>query len=163
MELAFTNCWRFGAPIPAGKVTMNDLYNIVPMTIPISTVDLTGAELQELLKDNLEDTFSADAFNSDGTHGFEGRCGEVTPPERLVHTFEWDGMPGYVCIETVTFEDPVWNNEVGEGASNALMMAQVVKYRPISITMSTTHYRRKLGWHLHRCSDQRDVCERAAM
>lgn len=41
----------------------------------------------------------------DGVHGFEGRYREVTPPERLVHTFEWDGMPGYVAIETVTFED----------------------------------------------------------
>jgi uncharacterized protein YndB with AHSA1/START domain len=43
--------------------------------------------------------------SSDGVHGFEGRYREVTPPERLVYTFEWDGMPGYVCLETVTFED----------------------------------------------------------
>lgn len=41
----------------------------------------------------------------DGVHGFEGRYREVTPQERLVQTFEWDGMPGYVLIETVTFED----------------------------------------------------------
>jgi uncharacterized protein YndB with AHSA1/START domain len=37
-------------------------------------------------------------------HGFEGRYREVTPPERLVHTFEWDGMPGYVVLETTLFE-----------------------------------------------------------
>lgn len=41
----------------------------------------------------------------DGVHGFEGRYREVTPPERLVHTFEWDGMPGYVVVQTVTLED----------------------------------------------------------
>ena len=41
----------------------------------------------------------------DGAHGFEGRYREVTPPERLVQTFEWDGMPGYVAVETATFED----------------------------------------------------------
>jgi uncharacterized protein YndB with AHSA1/START domain len=41
----------------------------------------------------------------DGVHGFEGRYREVTPPERLVQTFEWDGMPGYVAVETVTLED----------------------------------------------------------
>lgn len=41
----------------------------------------------------------------DGVHGFEGRYREVSPPERLVHTFEWDGMPGYVAIETAIFED----------------------------------------------------------
>jgi uncharacterized protein YndB with AHSA1/START domain len=41
----------------------------------------------------------------DGIHGFEGRFREVTPPERLVQTFEWDGMPGYVILETAEFED----------------------------------------------------------
>jgi uncharacterized protein YndB with AHSA1/START domain len=44
--------------------------------------------------------------HADGeTHGFEGRFREVTPPERIVQTFEWDGMPAYVAIETVTLED----------------------------------------------------------
>jgi uncharacterized protein YndB with AHSA1/START domain len=41
----------------------------------------------------------------DGVYGFEGRYREVTPPERLVMTFEWDGMPGYVEVTTVTLED----------------------------------------------------------
>lgn len=40
-----------------------------------------------------------------GAHGFEGRFREVTPPERIVQTFEWDGMPGYTVLETVVFED----------------------------------------------------------
>lgn len=40
-----------------------------------------------------------------GTHGFEGRYREVTPPERVVQTFEWDGMPGHVIVETMTLED----------------------------------------------------------
>ncbi|MCI0432514.1 MAG: SRPBCC family protein [Gemmatimonadetes bacterium] len=43
--------------------------------------------------------------SDNGVHGFEGRYCEVTPPERIVRTFEWDGMPGYVCIETAEFED----------------------------------------------------------
>jgi uncharacterized protein YndB with AHSA1/START domain len=43
--------------------------------------------------------------NPRGVQGFEGRYREVTPPERLVWTFEWDGMPGYVAVDTVTFED----------------------------------------------------------
>jgi uncharacterized protein YndB with AHSA1/START domain len=41
----------------------------------------------------------------EGVHGFEGRFREVTPPERIVQTFEWDGMPGHVIVETVQFED----------------------------------------------------------
>jgi uncharacterized protein YndB with AHSA1/START domain len=40
-----------------------------------------------------------------GVHGFEGRYREVVPPERCVRTFEWDGMPGHVIIETATLED----------------------------------------------------------
>jgi uncharacterized protein YndB with AHSA1/START domain len=40
-----------------------------------------------------------------GVDGFEGRFAEVTPPERIVQTFEWDGMPGHVALETATFED----------------------------------------------------------
>ena len=39
------------------------------------------------------------------SHGFEGRYREVTPEERVVQTFEWDGMPGHVVVETVTLED----------------------------------------------------------
>jgi uncharacterized protein YndB with AHSA1/START domain len=41
----------------------------------------------------------------EGAHGFEGRYAEVTPPERVVQTFEWDGMPGHVALETMTLED----------------------------------------------------------
>jgi uncharacterized protein YndB with AHSA1/START domain len=37
--------------------------------------------------------------------GFRGIYREVTPPERLVQTFEWEGMPGHVIVETATFED----------------------------------------------------------
>jgi uncharacterized protein YndB with AHSA1/START domain len=42
---------------------------------------------------------------SEGVHGFEGRYREVTPPERVVQTFEWDGMPGHVAVETMSLED----------------------------------------------------------
>src|SRR5688572_6799905 len=38
------------------------------------------------------------------THGFEGRFREITPKDRIVMTFEWDGMPGHVIIESATFE-----------------------------------------------------------
>jgi uncharacterized protein YndB with AHSA1/START domain len=41
----------------------------------------------------------------DGPQGFEGRFREVTPQDRIAQTFEWDGMPGYVAIQTATFED----------------------------------------------------------
>ena len=43
--------------------------------------------------------------SNDGVHGFEGRYREVTPMDRLVYSFEWDGMPAHVAIDIVTFED----------------------------------------------------------
>jgi Uncharacterized conserved protein len=53
--------------------------------------------------------------SKDGVHGFEGRYREVTPPERLVYTFEWDGMPGYPIVETTIFED------LGDGRTKILV------------------------------------------
>ena len=37
--------------------------------------------------------------------GFHGVYHDVASPERLVYTFEWEGMPGHVLLETVTFEE----------------------------------------------------------
>jgi uncharacterized protein YndB with AHSA1/START domain len=38
-------------------------------------------------------------------HGFRGTYREVSPPERIVSTFEWEGMPGHVSVDTSVFED----------------------------------------------------------
>jgi uncharacterized protein YndB with AHSA1/START domain len=38
-------------------------------------------------------------------YGFRGEYREVVPPERLVYTFEFEGMPGHILVETVTFEE----------------------------------------------------------
>jgi uncharacterized protein YndB with AHSA1/START domain len=44
--------------------------------------------------------------DSDGNEtGFRGSYRDVSPPERIVQTFEWEGMPGHVSVETATFED----------------------------------------------------------
>jgi uncharacterized protein YndB with AHSA1/START domain len=36
---------------------------------------------------------------------FFGVYHSISPPERLVFTFEFEGMPGHVLLETVTLED----------------------------------------------------------
>ena len=44
--------------------------------------------------------------NADGSESaFRGAYREVTPPERIVQTFEWEPMAGHVSVETATFED----------------------------------------------------------
>ncbi|HEV8339685.1 MAG TPA: SRPBCC family protein [bacterium] len=36
---------------------------------------------------------------------FNGVYREIVPPERLVYTFEWEGLPGHILVETVTLEE----------------------------------------------------------
>jgi uncharacterized protein YndB with AHSA1/START domain len=44
--------------------------------------------------------------DSDGReNAFKGVYREVAAPERIVQTFEWEGLPGHVVVETVGFED----------------------------------------------------------
>jgi uncharacterized protein YndB with AHSA1/START domain len=38
-------------------------------------------------------------------YAFNGVYREIVPPERLSYTFEFEGMPGHVLIETLTFEE----------------------------------------------------------
>ena len=39
-----------------------------------------------------------------GEHGFRGVHHEVTAPERIVATFEYEGVPGHVALQIATFE-----------------------------------------------------------
>ena len=71
-QLAFSNGWRYGASIVPGQVTLNDLYNMIPMNPPVSTIELTGEEIREMLEENLERTFSCDPYNQMG--GYVKRC-----------------------------------------------------------------------------------------
>jgi sulfur-oxidizing protein SoxB len=72
VELAFSNGWRYGAPISPGPITMNDLWNIIPTNPPITLCELTGAELWEMMEENLEHTFSRDPYQQMG--GYVKRC-----------------------------------------------------------------------------------------
>lgn len=92
-DIAFSNGWRYGAPIPPGPVTMNDLWNVIPADPPVSVVDLTGLEIHALMEENLERTFSADPFGQMG--GYLKRFRGLTiygklenpPGHRIDHIF----------------------------------------------------------------------------
>lgn len=76
IAIAFSNGWRYGAPIPAGPITMGALTNIVPMNPPVSKVTLSGQEIWDMLEENLERTFSADPFAQMG--GYLKRARGIT-------------------------------------------------------------------------------------
>lgn len=65
-EMAFSNGWRYGAPIVPGPITRNDLWNIIPVNPPVSTVKLSGKELWEMMEGNLERTFSRNPYDQQG-------------------------------------------------------------------------------------------------
>ena len=65
-EIAFSNGWRYGAPIAVGDISENDLYNMAPMNPPVSTVDMEGAEIKTMLEENLERTFCSDPMKQMG-------------------------------------------------------------------------------------------------
>jgi len=71
-QMAFSNGWRYGAPIPPGPITLNDLWNIIPVNPPVSTVSLTGKEIWMMMEENLEHTFSRDPYMQMG--GYVKRC-----------------------------------------------------------------------------------------
>jgi len=71
-QLAFSNGWRYGAPIQPGPVTLGDLYNIIPVNPPVSVVELTGDEIRIMIEENLEHTFSRDPYAQMG--GYVKRC-----------------------------------------------------------------------------------------
>lgn len=98
-RIAFSNGWRYGAPIPPGLVTAYDLLCMVPMNPPIQTVDLTGAEIRAMMEDGLESTFSADPFQQRGGYvkRFRGLVFNVKLENphgaRIETAFTTDGNP----------------------------------------------------------------------
>ena len=44
--------------------------------------------------------------DADGTEtAFRGVYREIAAPERIVQTFEWEGLPGHISIDTAVLED----------------------------------------------------------
>ncbi|WP_214021400.1 bifunctional UDP-sugar hydrolase/5'-nucleotidase [Methanoculleus sp.] len=74
-QMAFSNGWRYGAPVPPGPVTANDLWNIIPVNPPVSTVEITGRELRAMMEENLERTFARDPYEQMG--GYVKRCSGI--------------------------------------------------------------------------------------
>ena len=105
-ELAFSNGWRYGVPIPPGPITIEDLYRIIPVDPPVSSVRMTGQEVRAMLEENLEHTYAKNSFDQMGGYlkralgisawikleNPEGRriqelflAGETFDPQRIYH------------------------------------------------------------------------------
>ena len=65
-QIAFSNGWRYGVPIPPGKITLGELYQIVPMDPPLRRATLTGKEIKDMIEENLEATYSCNPHDQKG-------------------------------------------------------------------------------------------------
>lgn len=107
-QLAFSNGWRYGAPILPGPVAMEHLWNIVPTAPPISTVELTGDEIRAMLEANLERTYAADPYCQMG--GFVKRC------RGLTLYFKMENPKGHRIEDLLIGNRPVQGNRVYRAA-----------------------------------------------
>lgn len=62
----------------------------------------TTVDVMEVKKGGIWRFVQRDANGNE--YAFSGVYHDITAPERLVYTFEFEGMPGHVLLETLTFE-----------------------------------------------------------
>lgn len=118
-ELAFSNGWRYGAPIPPGPITLGDLWNIIPTDPPVEVVELTGAEILAMMEENLERTFAAEPFDQMG--GFVKRC-------RGLHVYAKAENPPMHRIERIFVGDAPLDAERTYQAAFVTMQAVPTRY-----------------------------------
>ena len=78
--------------------------------------------------------------DSDGNeYIFNGMYHEIVPLKQLVYTFEFEGMPGHVSVETVTFEEEEEEEEEEQGGSKTKLTSksffQTVEDRDIMLNL----------------------------
>ena len=68
-DIAFSNGFRFGVPIPPTTITEGDLWNLLPMDARLKTGWVTGKELRTYLEDELELVFASNPWRLNGGWG----------------------------------------------------------------------------------------------
>jgi sulfur-oxidizing protein SoxB len=69
VDIGFSNGFRFGIPIPAGDLTVGDLWNLLPMDARVKTGWVTGRQLRAYLENELELVYSQDPSKLSGGWG----------------------------------------------------------------------------------------------
>jgi len=150
-ELVFSNGWRYGAPIPPGDVTMNNLYNIIPHNPHLSVCDITGKELWQMMEDNLENTYSRDPYRQQG--GYLKRCLGLTiyfkienPYRKRIHEFFIGGhslnpsktyRACFLTVQGIPAHFGTNRREINMSAIDALKQ-YFQKHSPIHSTLKST-------------------------
>ena len=65
-DVAFFPAWRFGASVLPGKITKEDLYNVIPTEGHIFTFSMRGKEIKNLLENILSSVVNKDPYTRVG-------------------------------------------------------------------------------------------------
>ena len=68
-DIGITNGFRFGPPLPAGPITVADLWNMLPLDARMKSGTISGKQLRNYLEDELELVFSKDPWKLSGGWG----------------------------------------------------------------------------------------------
>ena len=65
-DIAFFPAWRFGASVLPGKITKEDIYNVIPTEGRISTFSMRGKEIKNLIENILSSVVNRDPYTRVG-------------------------------------------------------------------------------------------------
>lgn len=68
-DIGITNGFRFGPPLPAGPITVADLWNMLPLDTRMKSGTVSGKQLRDYLENELELVFSKDPWKLSGGWG----------------------------------------------------------------------------------------------
>ena len=88
-DVAFFPAWRFGASVLPGKITKEDIYNVIPTEGHIFTFSMRGKEIKNLLENILSSVVNRDPYTRVGGDmirfsGMEIICDLVKPAGKRV-------------------------------------------------------------------------------
>jgi S-sulfosulfanyl-L-cysteine sulfohydrolase len=65
-EVGLSHGWRFAPPVPAGTITLGDLWSMIPTNPEVRTALLSGRQILALIEGNLHNVFAGDALQQSG-------------------------------------------------------------------------------------------------
>jgi 2',3'-cyclic-nucleotide 2'-phosphodiesterase (5'-nucleotidase family) len=66
VDISLFSAWRYGATLMPGKITVEDIYNIVPTGGQISTYSMRGKHIRTLLENIMDSVVSPDPYTRVG-------------------------------------------------------------------------------------------------
>ena len=103
-DIALSNGFRFGHPVPEGPITEADLWRFYPIVTNLKTGEVTGAQLRGFWESELNNVFAEDPEERFG--------GWVPRPSGMSMTFEYDAPAGERVREIRVDGEPIDDDEV---------------------------------------------------